>query len=395
MRRVIVEFDRAARVVTKRAETAEEADRLRREARVLDTARHPGITEFLGLHDPPGRPPTLQLRAVAGRTLASEPGGREHRSLGHHEVAGLGAVLATTLADLHDLGMTHGAVSADHIVVDDIGQPVLCSLGRARMPDDVAGPTPADDVGALATTLVGWLPPAPGGAPDDLRRVLARAIRPGRRGVPTARDMAARLSQVPGVALPGAPVIGDNRACDQDGATNPPEVAATPAVQKVPGGARRTWVGAGTVASALAAVALAGFLARPAAQGDPSAIKKGAADLKVAPSCPPVDLGCRPLVHAAGVVTTSTGRYLIGEPDDLVVIGRWRCRVPLPALLQPANGNVWAFDHWPAAGGKLPGRLIAHIDGALSLTVDPAQGGCDRLLVNRRAGPDVGVDLSR
>jgi len=92
------------------------------------------------------------------------------------------------------------------------------------------------------------------------------------------------------------------------------------------------------------------------------------------------------------MVTTGNGRYLIGAADDPVVVGRWRCGGPLPALLQLSSGKVWAFEEWPVAGSKLAGRLIAQVDGASSLTVDPKPDGCDRLLVIRRNDPALPVD---
>ena len=374
---MIVEIDRSAAVVTKRASTAEEAGRLRREAKVLGTVRHPGVTELLGMDDGPGALPTLRLRAVTGLPLA------DGLSLGFGEVAGLGVVLATTLADLHDLGMAHGAVSADHILVDDeTGQPVLCALGRAHLPDDAAGPTPADDVAALVATLLACLPANPGD--HALVRLLTRAARASRRA-PTARTMAARLAQLPNTGLPRVPK-GDEVQTGPAGAGE--AAVGASAARRDPTGAKRRWVAVGLVGCVLTAMAVTAFLARPPAHSNGPATGNRA-------RCPGVDLGCRPLPRTAGLVTTGNGRYLIGTPDDPVVVGRWRCRGPLPALLQLTSGNVWAFEAWPGAGATLPGRLIAHVDGASSFRVDPTPAGCDRLLVSRRNGPALPVDPSK
>ena len=382
---MIVEIDRSAGVVTKRASTAEEAVRLRREAKVLETVRHPGVTELLGVDDGPGQPLTLRLRAVSGRPLADLAGIAGGLSLGFGEVAGLGVVLATTLADLHDLGMAHGTVSADHILVDDAtGHPVLCSLGRAHLPDDAAGATPADDVTALAVTLLACLPADPGG--QALLRILTRAARPS-RWAPTARHMAARLAQIPQAGLPTVPKV--DQVESSPGAEASETAVGASAARRDATAAGRRWVAVGLVGCGLAAVAVAALLTRPPPHGNGPVTSNGAL------RCPVVDLGCRPLPRTAGMVTTGNGRYLIGAAADPVVVGRWRCGGPLPALLQLTTGTVWAFDEWPVAGSRLPGRLIAHLDGASSLTVDPKPDGCDRLLVIRRTDPALPVDPSK
>ena len=58
-------------------------------------------------------------------------------SLPADQVAALGASLAQTLADLHQLGVSHGNLLAEHVVLTDDGTPVLCSFADAG----VAGPT--------------------------------------------------------------------------------------------------------------------------------------------------------------------------------------------------------------------------------------------------------------
>ena len=46
-------------------------------------------------------------------------------------LAGLVASLATTVADLHDLGIVHGRLSADHVSSTPANRPVLCGFGDA------------------------------------------------------------------------------------------------------------------------------------------------------------------------------------------------------------------------------------------------------------------------
>lgn len=413
MRAVIVDVDPVTMVATKRAETAVDATRLRREARILDAARHPGLTEALAPIAGAEPEVALQLRVVAGRTLSLID------SLADGEIAGLGAAIATTVADLHDLGIVHGALTADHVIVEPSGCPIICSLGRGSAGRETsAGPVPPDDVASLATMLLDRL--APGPRPrgrDGLRRTLAVATRRDPRRRPSARALALQLSSVPGAALPDSSQKGSKAPGVGTGAA-PPQASpahggigsgaalarlagpgAAPLQTRPDGsGPAHASVGPGAaapqgrpershparrlriVAAAAAVVSAAGFLVVRSARPDQTI------------RCPAADEGCRPVPHPAGIVTTGGDRYAIGPPGDPVVIGRWHCRTPLPALLQPATGQVWVFDSLALPGATTRGRLVVRVEGALSLRVEPLRSGCDRLLVIRRAGRPVGID---
>ena len=128
-------------------------------------------------------------------------------------IAGLGAAVATTLADLHGVGIVHGRIDASHVLVGDDGRPRLCGFSHP------GGAEPADDVAGLALVLNQLLDrawPASGGSlwrrsrgrsgERALRQALDRAADPvpGRR--PTARALAdAILLAVPSADLPAPP----------------------------------------------------------------------------------------------------------------------------------------------------------------------------------------------
>ncbi len=131
--------------------------RLRREAAVLHAAGIPGLVELIDHHDD-GAVVELRTRHVGTRSALTLGGGSPAT------LAALGAGVATTLADLHRRGLSHGAVQADHVLIGAQGQPVLCSLGRAgadpsvwagHLPagDDDAPFAPAEDVAALGALL--------------------------------------------------------------------------------------------------------------------------------------------------------------------------------------------------------------------------------------------------
>lgn len=195
--RVQVAVDDEGAVAVKVASTDTEVARLHREAERLGRACHPGVVTLLGLT-------TAADRAELRTRFGGEPLDRWRGSLAC--VAGLGAAVATTLADLHALGLVHGRIDASHIVVGADGRPRLCGLAGRD------GTTAADDVAALAHVL------------DDLaatatptrrragaeRRALAEALRDARDAVPERRPDAATLAgallaAVPGADLPGAP----------------------------------------------------------------------------------------------------------------------------------------------------------------------------------------------
>ena len=201
------------RVMAKVAGNAEEAIRLEREAAQLESARHPGVVELVGV-DGHGGGAILLTAHVDGPTL-----GRVGR-LPLEEGAGLLAALAPTLADLHELGVVHGAVSPDHVLVGPGGRPILCGCaygGRVGQPAGPAGGVPRQFVDP-ARTDAGTLSPAfdifaIGAvahflAPDPpAGHILARVAEDARSADvlarPSARALAGALqSEVPAARLP-------------------------------------------------------------------------------------------------------------------------------------------------------------------------------------------------
>ena len=119
------------------------------EADVLRRVSGPGIVELLRvLEDPDGI--TLELAAVGdGRTLS------EVHGLDLDEIADITAQVATATAQLHEAGVVHRAISAEHVLLDHQHRAVLCGFGEWR---DISPDHPATaDVmalGALTTRLI-------------------------------------------------------------------------------------------------------------------------------------------------------------------------------------------------------------------------------------------------
>jgi len=187
----------------------DEAGRLRHEVEMLRRAAHPGVVQVGGLEAGADGTTTLPTLDAGGRDL-SVAGPLDLRT-----VVALGAAVATTLADLHDLGLVHGAVQAEHIVVGDDGRPVLCSFGRAG---EVPPLHPSADVAGLRAVIAVALP---ADAPRRVVRILHPSGLAARRQ--TARDLAAALARaVPDARVPvGVPWLAGDAGEAAPAATGP------------------------------------------------------------------------------------------------------------------------------------------------------------------------------
>jgi serine/threonine protein kinase len=389
-------------VVRKRAQTAAEGKLLSREATMLRAVAHPGVVQLLDVEG--GEPPDgLVLRRVGGGDLAT---------LGDQcaeVVAGLGAALATTVADLHDLGVSHKAIEAAHVLLDENGRPVLCSFGRAERARSAAEAEVQrrDDVRALARLLLECLP---AGGPSRAIRTLRLAAGPARNTrCRDARWLARQLvTSVPGACLPDrAGVASDDNPTEGVAGGESTDARRTRNVDRL---ARRgvrqvaavtlllclLGTGAGVMLSSSSG-ASSGSQSSPHSPpslglaGSSSPVESGSP----AP-CPAVDQGCGPVPIPGGLLTAPTGRYQLGAPSDVIVVGRWECTsIALPAVLRPSTGQVWTFDAWPTALQPQIGDLAARVPAAWSLRVRPQRSGCDLLEVERRDLPAVTIDPVR
>ncbi len=112
---------RHGRPVVCRSAEGPAAARLATAAEFLRSAAHPDLVELVALEEPAAAPVVLVTAAVEGPRLDEAPATAA-------EVAPVVAALASTLADLHDLGLVHGSVAPEHVLVAG-GRAVLCGLG--------------------------------------------------------------------------------------------------------------------------------------------------------------------------------------------------------------------------------------------------------------------------
>lgn len=404
-------------MVSKRAQTPEEATRLRHEAQLLEAARHPGVVEVLSLDGDPAQPVLLTAH-VEGPTLgAAGP-------LPVQEVAGVLAAVAATLGDLHQLGIVHGNLCAGSVILGPGGAPVLCGFGDGgrvgQQPPH--GPEPFDtaldvfDLGTLARSLC-----SAGSAEGRALRRLADevlAAQPGDR--PTARALAASIPEtVAGARLPGpravdrpvAPGPGPGELSDPLEAwrrQRPSMGAALPGPRRlagVLGGAAVLLV----VVLAAAAFRAGGPAATPTDPELPVVVDEPApatsttldrvrSTIAARPDCPAVPPGLAadvdgdgctdPLRFAAGILEAGGARWSVGRDGDLVATGDWGCTgVRTLALLRPSTGELFRFDRWPGGGADASASSFARVPGGTALrAADLDQDGCHEVVVEREGG---------
>lgn len=361
---VIVEIDADRGIVRKLAEMAGDRERLAAETSILRDAAHPGVVQILpGLTT--GDPELLEFRMVDGSTIA------ERSPLDPLEVAWVGAALATTVADLHDIGIAHRAIEPSHVLIDRGGRPVLCGFGSARRASSTAdfAREKRADVAALAQMLIQSSKNLPGGRFSSALRAAANGKqRAWWRG--DAID-ARSLARVLGAAVP---------------AGHPP--SATPARVSRPRG-RRASVLRAALLVITAAVLLYAAVQSISRVHDRAGVATAGAGAAATPihadspgPCPPQDDGCVPVADPAGVVG---GRFRVLGAAGVIVLGRWACTSEAtPAVLDLASGAVWVFDSWPASHQHETARLVATVRDASSLSVVPQRAGeCDRIAVAR------------
>lgn len=350
-----------AEQVVKEAESADDRIRLGRESRALRACAHPGVVPVLSSEEG-DHPDRLVLARIGASTLADLGG-----PLPLESVAGLVAAIGATLADLHDLGWVHGAVSGDHVVLDERGRPVLCGFSRAERLSDPAqmAERVSEDVTALASMLSALLPP------HSDRRVVRLLAGPGPRRLgrpPSARRLARRIVDlVPGARLdpptpaprgegPGGPAA-ESSPVDQPDARRPGRRFLSGRRLAVAGGVVTAIVVVGLTAAAL--------IGRPSPRRSVT--------------------GMSPLSALPG----PAGRYVLSDPVGgrlITVMGRWGCGEIRPATLDLADGWVWMFTRWPAPGASIRARPVSRRPGAVGLAVERARPGCDDLVILGRSG---------
>ena len=354
--------------------------RLRHEAALLQQARHPGVVELVELREHPE--PRLVTRRVEGPSLAEGP------ALAVDDVVGVIAALAANVADLHHLGLVHGAIRPDHVLVSPGGRPVLCGLADGRRvadpldcSEDIAG------LGEVLRWLLARVPPTQGVArrrrADPIPALLSVALRatdPDPELRPSAEAFATSLrAAAPAASRPGQPV---RRRAD------PPPWR--------PGPASRAAVVAIAVAVTLLIVWSLDGTGGSSRSTSPRAAGTGRTSRTSTPRCRAVGSalhadvdgdGCpESLRFADGVLDAGRVRWSITGSVDDVVTGDWNCDGrATPAFLDRRTGGVYRSDTWPDAD-VVTVPLVKQVVGATALRVIRGDASACDVLTVRRGG---------
>ena len=433
------------RVMAKVGANAEEAARLEREAELLEAARHPGVVELVGV-DGSGVGSMLLTAHVEGPTLAAVG------PLPLEEAAGLLAALTTTLADLHELGLVHGAVCPEHVIVGPGGRPVLCGLAYGGRAGEPAGPAPAVGrafadparagaealqsafdvfgVGALARFLAPAPPPG-----HALARVADEAMVHDPDARPPARAVAEALQEeVPAARLPrglAAAVPAPARTAAAD---------PLAALRRAGAGARRSRLPRASAAlAATAAVVVVGAAVVFASSANPP-VPEPVLELS---AVPPHEVQPGPTTTRAGLTSTSTSvsttttltaarrdcpvatavlqadidgdgcpdalrytdglleaggvRWALGQAGDQVAAGDWGCQgTRTLALFRPSTGEVFRFDGWATPGHDVKATAVVRVPGGVAIrAADVDRDGCHEAVVERPTGAAEVIRLPR
>lgn len=395
----------AIEVVVKRA-TGRDRSRLRHEADLIERVGSRRVVELVELLDDDEHTDLVLVDAGA-RTVAD-------LDLSTPELT-LRALqrLGEAVADLHEIGWSHGAICAEHAVVAPRGTVRLCSMSSARplgagttSDDDIAAllavvhgvaARPVDDLGPVAATRSRL-------TARRLRRLADRALHdqehqgvearelvrqlrlfrarhevdpPRRTAAPLGRVRSAAASWRSPAAAAAVALLALVALClivvrsdpPQDLTTGPSTSATTPT------SASTALPGPTTVAGPTTAVTTAGIT-------DPSgASAAGCEGLSV-------DIdgdGCDDLVTVEGEVLHVDDRsYALGIPGDVVVVGDWNCDgVATARLWRATSGEVFEFHDWATADADTVGVLVGSVAGSVGIVRgdDPRRDGCDVLHV--------------
>jgi len=427
-------LDGVGPVALKRRRPREDETLLDHEATVLGAVDLPGVVHLVERRGGPA--PALVTRFIGTHSLATAP------PPDLDDTIAIVASLVDTVADLHRLGVRHGAIDPSHVLLGPGRRPVLCGFSRATLPGSPAdeSPTAAEDVAAIGRVMAGLLAGHDGLEPIPNRRsnrgrawggyrprallTLAdhcQADEPGAR--PSAAGLAATISDL----LDG-------------GRTERREPRAHPAVwlRSVPGLVRArtsTWPrprwGAGTgrrvLTLALAAVGLtaAAIAARSLRPASTDAASSGSAVSQVPTaittsttsttmtttttraSCPSAapdvgaDLDGDGCPDGAVVIRDHTAvvageQFVLGRPGDRVLVGDWGCDGLVTAVLARADPPaLWHFPTWARMGETVTARLVSeHVDPA-TVTGRPDDRGCDGLVAtDARTGASIPVAVT-
>lgn len=422
----------ALAVHAKRASDAVGRRALANEATVLGRLAHPGVIRLVAYTETE-RHAQLVTELAPGSSLAE---------LGFDSptaVAAVGAAAAAVVADLHGLGLAHGSLTPEHLIVSD-GRVVLCSFGRAAEAAPAAMDRDVADLVVALTDAAARLPEPPTRVERRRRRRLDELLVGAASRSMSASELGAALARLaveadsgiahagtprgaavtggePAVAVPSVATTDALPAGAPEGPRRPtPERAARPWRERVvragPSDAaatsttpwrRRRNVAVGACAG-LMVVALWAVLAPD--QRATTAAPSPASDAPSPPAPPPPatptpspaplppTVATPHVVVVGNLVAVDSDWYEVGTSGDVVRVGDWDCDgFPSPAVLRPSTGEVFVFNDLASGDVTRRADALTVVPDATDLAAVPSQG-CDALMVLDDAGHESVVEVT-
>ncbi len=165
------------------------------ELAVLRGVRHPHVVRLVEDIGLPGGAVALVLERASGGSLARVVDARGH--LTPAETVTVLTALATTLVDLHRMGVTHGDISPGNVLFHADGRPVLADLGVSHVAATHRTEAWGTDGFVDPAVLAGE---AAGASVRRLRARCARLVLPGRYGAGSCGPAAGPERPLPGGA---------------------------------------------------------------------------------------------------------------------------------------------------------------------------------------------------
>jgi len=378
-------------VITKSAR-GESAAALRREASVLFDATHPGVVEIVDVDDQDDAM-SISLLRVEGTCLAD---------LSPRTAPDLIAIaldVATTMVELHRRGIRHGGIRSDHVIVEAVGRTVLCGFGSAARVGEPQVPTEVDDVGALGRMVVAEVERSlHSGAIADhdqfgwaIQAIAQQAATSSEDRPSTMLDIAERFGRLAEGGPDAAHAVRGQRLWRADRRLALLAVGLVTLVLLALSrgdGPRPTDITPGprTVALSIDAEPQTPPDAPDGLPEEQPPTGQGQPDPTLLRAAPLPSLQPEPQIRG-GIIALGNERWALGDHDDLIVIGDWRCTGErTPSLVRNPEGEVFVFSSWAdAANPRVTVTATTVVPNPTAVDVVTI-GDCDVLSVVDESG---------
>lgn len=364
----VIRDEHGALVVHKKGLGTSSAARVRREAEVLEAARHPCVVELI---DCSGDDASAELRTrwIGSHNLSQTP------ITDPVAMARMVAALANTVAELHARGITHNRIEPTHIVFDASGAPVLCGFGAATAwtsgSHDGSGDAAqrkAADVAAIGSLLREMIGDRSSSGTRKLIRLADDATDPAPARRPSARALADTAVRCVDTPRPDKTL--------RPRAKRPGAVAV--AVPLVMAAVIAAFVAAMIRTRAPVTMVSSETIPEQHRATDNEAAGETSAD------------GEAPLIEHKGRM------YRIGQPGDRVLIGDWACSDSATAVvIRPSTREIFLFTDWARDETPIEVAPASHVPGGTdisSISVDATR--CGVLQMVRPDGSRVSMTLT-